>query len=457
MNYKEEREIDLIDLAREILKKWRLIVICMIVGLVIGSVGGYLKSAQLVNAETLEPIENEEKTEKNLDELKDALSEREILEVREAVKAYLSYKKVYEEKAKYGDNSIRMLLNAQSVPTMTASYIIGDYYEVTYPKIDEVNYISNIVNIYAKALNDEDVVIDVAAALGGNIPESYAEEVYSVYSEANSILSITVTARSKEECQKVMDVLTARLESEAPSVQKMYTHSIKYLDTYYSKNVDNTVIAEQQNQADALASLEKTMLTVGSSLTANQKSYFTALINEEVKTKDVETIIQRSFNIKFAALGLMAGAFLMIMWICAKYILAQTIKTKDELIDLFGVNVLGTISDKNENLGMITAGVQIGAHKVEAKKLYVASSLTDEKSISLYSKIVESIKNCAEDITVDSGNSFLIDPASLEKMSQADGVMFVEKLKISKYDDIARELEIAKNYGIKNLGVVVLE
>ena len=457
MNYREEREIDLIDLAREILKKWKIIVLCMVIGLALGSVGGYFKSAQLVNAETLEPIVEDEKIEKNLEELKEDLSEREILEVKEAVKAYLSYKKVYEEKAKYGDTSIRMQLNSQSVPTMTASYIIGDYYEVTYPKIDEVNYISNIVSIYAKKLTDEDIVIDVARALGDNIPESYAKEVYSVYSEANSILSITVTARTKDECQKVMDVLTERLESEAASVKRMYTHSITYLDTFYSKNVNNSVLSEQQSQADSLASLEKTMLTVGSSLTTNQKSYFTALVNEEVKTKDVDTIIQRKFSIKFAALGFMAGAFFIIMWICAKYILTQTIKTKDEFKNLFGLNVLGTISNECENLGMITAGAQIGAKKIEAKKLYVASSLTDEQHTASYSKIVDAIQTGAGDITVDSGESILVNPASLEKLSAADGVIFVEKLKASKYEDIARELEIVKNYGIKVLGIVVLE
>ncbi len=199
------------------------------------------------------------------------------------------------------------------------------------------------------------------------------------------------------------------------------------------------------------------MLTVGSSLTSDQKSYFTALVNEEVKTKDVDTMILREFSIKFAALGFMAGAFLVIMWICAKYILAQTIKTKDEFKDLFGLNVLGTISKECENLGMITAGAQIGAKKIEAKKLYVASSLTDEQHTASYSKIVDAIKTGAGDITVDSGESILVNPASLEKLSAVDGVIFVEKLKASKYEDIARELEIVKNYGIKVLGIVVLE
>ena len=100
-------------------------------------------------------------------------------------------------------------------------------------------------------------------------------------------------------------------------------------------DINKTILSEQQAQADSLAAIEKTMLTVGASLTTAQKSYFTALINEEVKTKDVDTIIQRSFSLKFAALGLIAGAFLVIMWICLRYVLAQTIKTKDEISELY--------------------------------------------------------------------------------------------------------------------------
>ena len=458
MNYRDEQEIDLIDLCKQVLKKWRVVVIFMLVGLVAGGVVGYVRSAHIVNSETLGPITDEETVKNNLEALKSSLSEREIIETEQTVDSYLAYNKVYSEKVKYGDNSIRMKLNAESVPTLTASYVIGDYYEVTYPTIDEVNYINDIVSVYSKELYDEPVINEIAAVLGGNIAETYVRELYSVYSEGNSILSITVTARSKEECQSVMDILTKYLELMIPTVKNLYTHSLTYLNTYYSKNMNSTILSEQQAQADALLALERTMLTVSSSLTANQRLYFTALVDDAVKNKEVQTTVIRSFSTKHAALGLIAGAFLVIIVICLKYIMSPTIKTKDEMATLFGVNLLGTLNDKTEgDLGMIVAGVGLGARKAEVNKVHITSALSNETVDEVSVKVVDAINKNYGALTVASGKSILTDPSSLASLAESEAVIFVEKLKASKYDDIAKEIEIAKNYGVKILGAVIME
>ncbi len=79
MNYRDEHEIDLIDLCRQIFKKWPIIIAATIIGLVLGSIAGCLKSTQLVDADTLLPMEEDVMAEK-LDILKKDLSEREIAE-----------------------------------------------------------------------------------------------------------------------------------------------------------------------------------------------------------------------------------------------------------------------------------------------------------------------------------------------------------------------------------------
>ena len=458
MNYRDEQEIDIIDLCKQILKKWRLILVVALIGLVLGSVCGYIASAQLVNAETLEPIDDEETVAENIDELKENLSERQITETENAVESYLAYKKVYNEKVKYGENSIRMQLNAESVPTLTASYVIGDYYEVTYPTIDEVNYISNIVSIYSKELFDEPVIDSVSAVLGGNIAETYVRELYTVSSEGNSILNITVTARSKEECESVMAVLTSRLEEVAPSVKKLYTHSLTYLSAYYSKNMNTSIISEQQAQADALTALEKAMLTVSASLSTSQQSLFTALVDDATTNKGIETTVIRSFSVKFAALGLVGGAFIVIMIICLKYIMSQTIKTKEDMSELFKVNVLGRMKENADGeLGMIVASTGLAAQKAGHKKVYAVSSLDDASVAAITDKVVGAVKQNYSELSIESGKSVLTDPSSLAKFAESDGVVLIEKLRISKYEDITKELEFARNYGVTVLGCVIVE
>ncbi len=474
MNYREEREIDLIDLGRVILQKWRLIIVFMIIGLVMGSVAGYYTSAKVVTTDTAEVVVDEDAVAADVDSLKAKLSDREIVEVEMAVNSYYYYQKLYSNKEKYIKNSIRMQLDADKVPTMTASYIISDYYEVSYPVISEVNNINNIVALYSKKLFDSSVIDEVSIALGKKIADNYVKELYSVGLEANSILNVTVTARSEEECKKVLTVLMKELEDEIPAATEKYEHSITYLDTYYSVNANNNILSEQQTHVDALKNYQNLMLTVGNSLTTDQKALYTKLLNggdmedsySEVEenneivedNKPQDTVVVRSFDIKYAVLGLFGGAFIIIALICVQYILSQTIKTKDEFTDLFKVNILGVNKNNTDNaLGMITASSVIGAQKASAKSLYITSSLQEDVIGTMPQKLVEAMKQNDSELTIKYDKSILTDPSSLRSLADSDGVIFIEKLKTSRYEDIAKEIEIAKNYGTQILGFVVVE
>ena len=323
-------------------------------------------------------------------------------------------------------------------------------------------------------MNDEKVITKVASALGNGVAENYVKELYSVGLEANSILNITVTARNEEECKKVLDVLMQELETQIPTATSLYEHDIEYLDTYFSVNVNTSILSEQQTQVDALKNLQNVMLTVGNALTADQKALYTKLIDGdtsdetevievEVQPKETEAVetektVVRSFDIKYAMLGLLAGAFIVIMWICLKYVLSQTIKTKDDISELFKVPVLGIMKDGEDGeLGMITAGIGLGAHKTDLKKLYAISTSGDATVAAITNKVVETVNQNYSEINVECGKSVLTDPSSLAKLAESDGAIMVERLRISKYEDIAKELELAKSYGVKVLGCVVVD
>ena len=474
MNYRDEQEIDLLDLCRQILKKWKLIIAFALIGLVIGSVVGYVKSAKVVEVETGETVVDPVAVTSNINSLKEKLSDREIIEVEMAVNSYNYYQKLYSNKEKYINSSIRMQLDADKVPTMVASYVISNYYKVSYPEISEVNDINNIVAVYYKALYDEKVIAKVADALGDDVAENYVKELYGVGLEANSILNITVVARNEEECKKVLDVLMQELDAQIPAVTDLYEHDIEYLNTYFSVNVNTGILSEQQTQVDALKNLQNLMLTVGNSLTADQKALYTKLIDgdttDETEVIEAETqsaepevvetkkTVVRSFDIKYAMLGLFAGAFIVILFICLKYVLSQTIKTKEDISELFKVSVLGIMKDGEDGeLGMITAGIGLGAHKTELKKLYAISTVGDATVAAITNKVVDAVKQNYSQLNVECGKSVLTDPSSLAKLAESDSIIMVEKLRTSKYEDIAKELELAKSYGVKVLGCVVVE
>ena len=74
--------------------------------------------------------------------------------------------------------------------------------------------------------------------------------------------------------------------------------------------------------------------------------------------------------------------------------------------------------------------------------------------IEAYKKEVADLpKGCI----AETGKNVVFDPRALEKMVQSDGVVLVEKIGGSRYENIGNELETIKKYGVDVLGVVVLE
>ena len=191
---------------------------------------------------------------------------------------------------------------------------------------------------------------------------------------------------------------------------------------------------------------------------SSQQSLFTALVDEATVNREIETTQLRSFSVKYAALGLVAGAFIVIMIICLKYVLSQTIKTKEDMSELFKVNVLGRMKENADGeLGMIVASSGLGAQKAELKKIYAISSTDNAIVSAITDKVVEAIKQNYSELNVESGKSVLTDPSSLAKLAESNGVILIEKLRTSKFEDIAKELELAKNYGVTVLGCVIVE
>ena len=113
--------------------------------------------------------------------------------------------------------------------------------------------------------------------------------------------------------------------------------------------------------------------------------------------------------------------------------------------------------DEDGELGMITVGAGLGALKAGLKKIYVVSTVDDALVSAVANKVVDTVKQNYRELEVECGKSVLTDPSSLAKLAESDGLIMVEKLRTSKYESIAKELELAKSYGIKIMGCIVVE
>ena len=107
MNTNYEYEIDLIDLLHYIFTKWRSIIIVMLIGAIIAGALSYINPsmANKSNAVTVDVITTQE-----LNDLRDALEDREVEEVLLQYDTYTINKQKYEELLQYSQDSIPYVL-----------------------------------------------------------------------------------------------------------------------------------------------------------------------------------------------------------------------------------------------------------------------------------------------------------------------------------------------------------
>ncbi|MBR1471081.1 MAG: hypothetical protein IJ600_05510 [Lachnospiraceae bacterium] len=495
MDYnREEREIDLIDAFYHILKKWRVILCWMIIGLLIASAIGYIRSASNANATTPGTKESINAAEKKLTDAKTNMSAREITETELAVESYLSYRSLYDSLLDYNENALIMKLDFRSVPTLTSSYLIDDYYKVVYPEISGIDSINNIIELYTRNLGDDDTLSEIAQAVGDDAVGGFVSDLYTVSKKGNSILSIIVTAPSREQCGIIMDILSAKLESAVPDVQKSIPHTITYNDTAFSNSMNRDILTRQQSQIDALINIENSMIRTKVNLSTNQQSYFTVLADfrtsnvseNAAAAEDVPVSADTAtppsvpvFSLKYALLGLFAGALLTICWYFFRYVISTDIKTKEEIASLFQLRVLGYFKENRkyagidalierlfhgketplseaERLDMICTDILISTRKSGACSVYLTGTAGSDNANAYMEKIADILKKTAPELKVDFGGSINHDPVSLKKMSVSESTVLVEVIGTSRYTELAKELELCRESGTHVIGAVAV-
>ena len=103
---------------------------------------------------------------------------------------------------------------------------------------------------------------------------------------------------------------------------------------------------------------------------------------------------------------------------------------------------------------MISMKTLIEDEKNGLKKLCVAVNSAASLNTGFIGALKERIENDVDVIVV---NNFTQKADSLSDMSNVDGIILIEELERSKFKDVAEELSLCSNYGVKVVGAVVVE
>ncbi|WP_026659865.1 hypothetical protein [Butyrivibrio sp. AC2005] len=486
MEYRDNLEIDLIDLAKKILSKWHILIICMIIFGILGGVVGYYKSGVEVYTDSDETVVT---PKSDIKQLKDALTDASAGFVEAAAKQYENEYREYMNLIEKGDNS--PLLGDTEVASVTKMYSIRNYAYVISSSLENtgedfildssesalliagknnkiiVGDSNNIIAAYRQELLNDDVYKKVAEAASVDI--NYVRDIVRVEKTGDSVLCITVYAEDEDTASKLMDIVTANFDNITEKIKNIYDYDITYIDSYNSEGIDDYVKSSRYDYSQKLLTYKNTVVGLSANMTAEEKAYYTALINQNADVDDTdnedaadadsdvhETVITRSLNKKYLLLGILAGLFVPAFFIALLYVLSSKLRTIDDLRSVFRLSVLGELSNDDKDMDVICQGAAIGASKLSAGSIYLMGASDDEISVKSRNDIRDGILSVDSLKSVKAGTSAVNDAVSMKDLAESDAAVLVERIGFSAYEDIAKEIELCNKFGVKILGAVVV-
>lgn len=492
----EEVQIDIVNLFHYILKKWRIVVIAM---LVLGVVADlyYVKesssNAAAVESQTIE----EESIETQIRNVKENLTEDEMQQVDRVYTMYAYNEDSYQENAEYLDSSLLMQLNPEEIPTVLLSYQISR-------NISEEE-IRNIMTMYESTLLDETSCADIVDVIGKKYKNTAVKELVSITDNVNNnsvilqnvesgVLNIRIYALEEKQCEKIADVIKKRMQAYTEQLQQVFGEfSVQNISEQYYLSSDSTVSTQKMNVVSAMNSAYSYMNNVTNVFTEDQLTYFNLLtkpLDESMNQEERDTAEQNVadtavkmnyFSTKYVLVGLIAGAFLVALWYACVYIISQTVKDADDLKVVTGLPIFGTVlsngkldkrnkvdkwidslfsrGKKKEDdavlLERICHEIELQAKKKEVKNILLTSSAGNEDIALIMDKVQQKLTELG--VSAVKSDSIASDSIeALEQLQKADGVVFVEQLMKSSREDIRKETELCSRYQVEMLGNVAV-
>lgn len=495
----KERTVRIKDLTGYVLKRWRVLLICMVIFAVLLNGYSCLKSYQSISE-----TKNQGMQKEDFSQYRDKLSDKEILEVENAVESYHMYEESYADYKEYNINSIKMQIDANAVPTQKVIYqIAGNQRDVV-----------NISDTFVEVIPGNKVCNDILEQTEWDTDVSYVKELISVANthmdtivtdnqnitdiiENNSseelpiLITVNIIADNQKNCEIIANAIDEEIGVVANDLKAQFGQfSVQKISDSYGVESNKDLLREQQNSVNEMNNSNNSMQTLENNLTDDQKSYFAALVNEEPELDEdnAEEVTEidipkvQYINKKYIIVGAALGVILCCFYAVCRFFLDKKLLSPNYVLDDLKSEVLLLYPDKqsvnkkcnvvdrwldgifsqdgsfctgDDKLDILCANIQIFKEKNNLKKIHVSSSQKNENIESFISKV--SVCLYEKNIDFSVGESIISNTESLEKFASADGVIFVEQLNQTLISEMSQELSLCEKYNVKNLGFVIIK
>lgn len=431
-----EEEIDLVQMMRYILQKWKILLLAGVVGLLVGGALGAMKTEK-------------EPAQMDINNLN-----------ADQIQQYASYHQFYEDEVARQKESIYMNMDPGAV------YMAGKSYYVAAQNRD-----LNRVGIAIDSILQKQEVYDrIWAETGLTCSQSSLSELMSVTyaeTEKNAIqlnddnsndgrIYISVSAPSEEIGEEILAVLDAQVQAVCAQIAQTAENGMTYEAMTQTGRTGycEDVVTARQNGEKRLATYQETLGKIEAKLSDNDKAYYAQVYEGSWKPENKAP--------KWATLGAVALFVLAGGWYVLMFLLDGSVKDTDELEERYGLHLLARVEPEGAAKKNLRGLDKLFAEKPlynDAAYLSAALSAAGVSGLVLSgdlanAQIAQTMKAAAQAGGYKVCDRFAVDAQAVA--DKTDGVVLFIQPRVTKNAQVLRELEICEFNGLPVLGFVAV-
>lgn len=318
---------------------------------------------------------------------------------------------------------------------------------------------SALVNVYYTAANTQEMTELVAQAAGVDVLD--LSELVNIYIQQDQNLQIAVYNPDAQIASQILSAYLDYLEEYQSKLgQSIAKHSYRVVFETVGLGESQSVRDKQSEARNHLTELEKALENL-------QKEYDG--LRNPMQSVDAGTAAFKN-GIKWAMLGVVAGAVLAVVVICFGFVCGDRISSSAELKCRFGIRELGGFwagkrkcgffssklmaaegrisSNSEENLDLIAANIASFAQSGES--VLITGSMQ-------YPEFVAKLQQRLPDIKLVAGGSLIADAAAVRMLSLCQGVILLVKKGESRYSAVSREIDRVSDLDKRLIGCIIAE
>ena len=463
-NKNYEQEIDLKDLMFSVLRKWRpIILIAIAFALLLGAYKTLKGIGQLNDAEYIKT--NQETYSMNVEQYNSTKKrlEREIQNIQDNIK----------NQQEYNEKSILMNINPyDEYVASTTLYIATDYRIMPGSFYQNPNTATSILRAYMSIAQNGEMYNYVLGKMNtkpdNKMSLRYLKELIKLEPDYNNnMLALTVVASSREQADNLMGwIMDSISASHTIVTESIGDHAVNVVDSSEYVSVDMELEAKQKAFSDNMQQLDTSL---------KDKTKELSDLKEPTNTLTSKRSVLAG-AIKYAVLGGVLGAFMMVFFICVAFLMSDSLVSDKELKRRYNIMVLGTFK-KQEKKKAFSFVDRILDNMEGVSKREMEDSRTFEVIAANTLNYVDGIKNILLIGTVDNtdllhiqseivsllpgvtltvGGNVCKDAQTIKTLASSDAVIIVEKRNQSSFGSIEQELDLVSSLNKKIIGSIVL-